>query len=104
MKKLYGLLAAGFMCVGFSGVQAYTVGENILLGVGTGAAARATSYALKEQGDLTNTQSMVGASFVAGVCILAAQTQPTGNANGGFVQLAAALGTYVTSMYVFRTT
>lgn len=104
MKKLYGLLAAGLLCGGFNSMQAYTVGEAILLGIGTGAAARATSYALKEQGNLTNTQSMVGASFVAGVCILAAQTRPTGNPNAGFIQLAGALGTYVTSMYVFRTT
>ncbi|MFI5333032.1 MAG: hypothetical protein ACHQVS_02935 [Candidatus Babeliales bacterium] len=106
MKKIYGLLAAVFMSVGCGSMQAMSAetGNNLLLGVATGGIARLASYALKDQGGSSNNQAMIGAGFVAGVCILAAQTRNSGSFNGGMIQLAAALGTYVTSMYVFRTT
>jgi hypothetical protein len=102
MKLVYGMVAVVLMSVGASMVQAHSHGNNILFGIATGAAARATSYALKEQGNLDNTASMVGATFMAGVCVLAAQSNG-GGLNGAFEQTAAALGTYVASMYVFRT-
>lgn len=85
-------------------MEARINGNDVLAGIATGAFARGTSYALKKQGNTNNSQAMLGAAVAAAVATVAWQTNTEGGSSTrGLSQIAIALATFVTSMYIWPT-
>jgi hypothetical protein len=99
-KKIFFITAL------FLGSSACAVvdGNDILWGSATGLLARGTSYALKQQGQTTNKQAMLGAAFATALATVAVQSNKQGGGmRGGVAQLATAFATFVVTMYIWPT-
>lgn len=85
-------------------VEARVNGNDVLAGIATGALARGTSYALKKQNNTNNSQAMLGAAVAAAIATVALQANiEGGSSTRGLSQIAIALATFVTSMYIWPT-